>query len=262
MDLGVAGKTALITGASKGIGRGVADSLAAEGCHLRLAARSEEMLEQAASDLRDRHGVTVKIHACDITEPGTIEQLAEAGIPDILVNNAGAIPAGDIEAMTEERWRDAWELKVFGYINMTRRFYSAMKDRGHGVICNVTGLAADKFDYNYVTGTAGNASLNAFTKAVGGVSLEFGVRVFAVSPGPVQTERLIGLLKTRAAQDGGSEDNWQSYMSGMPMQRAATVPEVADTVAFLVSERCGYFSGQVVTVDGGQGSRGGSFSSK
>lgn len=262
MDLGVKGKTALITGASKGIGRGVADSLAAEGCNLRLAARSGDMLDQAAAEIRDAHGVSVTVHACDITAPGVIEELAAGGIPDILVNNAGAIPAGDIEAMTEERWRDAWELKVFGYINMTRRFFAAMKQRGHGVICNVTGLAADKTDFNYVAGTTGNAGLNAFTKAIGGVSLEYGVRVFAVSPGPVQTERLIGLLKTRAVQDGGTEDNWQSYMSGMPMQRAATVPEVADTVAFLVSDRATYFSGQVVTVDGGQGSRGGSFTNK
>jgi NAD(P)-dependent dehydrogenase (short-subunit alcohol dehydrogenase family) len=262
MDLGLKGKTALITGASKGIGRGVAESLAAEGCHIRLAARSGEMLEDAAAELRDRYGVTVGVHAVDITAEGVIDELAAAGIPDILVNNAGAIPAGDIFAMTEDRWRFAWELKVFGYINMTRRFAAAMKERGHGVICNVTGLAADKFDYNYVAGTTGNAGLNAFTKAIGGVSLEFGVRVFAVSPGPVQTERLIGLLKTRAVQDGGSEDNWQSYMSGMPMQRAATVPEVADTVVFLVSDRATYFSGQVVTVDGGQGSRGGSFTNK
>jgi hypothetical protein len=262
MDLGVKGKTALITGASKGIGRGVAESLAAEGCNLRLAARSGDMLEQAAAEIRDAYGVTVGVHACDVTAPGVIDELAAAGIPDILVNNAGAIPAGDIEAMVEERWRDAWELKVFGYINMTRKFFSAMKQRGHGVICNVTGLAADKTDFNYVAGTTGNAGLNAFTKAIGGVSLEFGVRVFAVSPGPVQTERLIGLLKTRAVQDGGKEDNWQSYMSGMPMQRAATVAEVADTVAFLVSDRATYFSGQVVTVDGGQGSRGGSFTNK
>ncbi len=262
MDLGLAGKTALITGASKGIGRGVADSLAAEGCALRLVARSAEMLESAADALRDAHGVPVSIHPCDITEDGAIDALADAGIPDILVNNAGAIPAGDVEAMVEDRWREAWELKVFGYINMTRRFFAAMRERGHGVICNVTGLAADKPDFNYVAGTTGNAGLNAFTRAIGGVSLEYGVRVFAVSPGPVQTERLIGLLKTRAKQDTGSEDGWQSYMGGMPMQRAATVPEVADTVAFLVSDRASYISGTVLTIDGGHGSRGGSFSNK
>ena len=262
MDLGLAGKTALITGASKGIGRGVAESLAAEGCNLRLVARSEDLLERAADELRDAHGITVRVHPCDITQSQTIDALAEDGAPDILVNNAGAIPAGDVTALEEAPWRDAWELKVFGYINMTRRFFAAMRTRGNGVICNVTGLAADKPDFNYVAGTTGNAGLNAFTRAIGGVSLEFGVRVFAVSPGPVQTERLIGLLKARAKQDTGSEETWQSYMGGMPMQRAATVPEVADTVAFLVSDRASYISGTVLTIDGGHGSRGGSFSNK
>ena len=262
MDLNLRGKTALITGASKGIGRGVAESLAAEGCAVRLVSRSADMLETAAAEIREAHGVPVSVHALDITSPGAIEELAGGDLPDILVNNAGAIPAGDIETVDEETWRNAWELKVFGYINLTRQVYAAMKQRGSGVICNVTGLAADKHDYNYVAGTAGNASLNAFTRAIGGVSLEFGVRVFAVSPGPVQTERLIGLLKSRAKQDGGSEESWQSYMAGMPMQRAAHVEEVADIVAFNVSERASYLSGTVITVDGGMGSRGGSFGQK
>ena len=261
MDLNLNGKTALITGASKGIGRGVADALAAEGCHVRLVARSADVLEQAVSDLTQDYGISATAHAADLSDSGAIQSLIDAGpLPDILVNNAGAIPAGDIEAIHEERWREAWDLKVFGYINMTRAFYEAMRKRGYGVICNVTGLAADKPDFGYVAGTTGNAGLNAFTRAMGGQSLEDGVRVFAVSPGPVQTERLVGLLKTRAKSDTGNEDNWQSFMGGMPMGRAATVPEVADAIAFLVSPRASYISGTVLTIDGGMGSRGGSFS--
>lgn len=261
MDLGLRGKTALITGASKGIGRGVAEALAAEGCHVRLVARTGEMLEKAVAEIIRDHGVTATAHVADISDSASIDGLLEAGtVPDILVNNAGAIPGGDIEVIDEETWRISWDLKVFGYINMTRSYYAAMRGRGHGVICNITGLAADKPDFGYVAGTTGNAGLNAFTRALGGHGLEDGVRVFAVSPGPVQTERLVGLLKARAKAETGGEDGWQSLMGGMPMGRAATVPEVADVVAFLVSPRAGYVSGTVVTVDGGMGSRGGSFS--
>jgi len=261
MDLGLRGRTALITGGSKGIGFGVAKSLAAEGCDLRLASRSAETLAEAADAIAKAHQVRVETHAVDISRSESVEELVAAGpLPDILVNNAGAIPGGDLQAVDEATWRQAWDLKVFGYINMTRRFYGLMKQRGHGVICNVTGLAADKTDFNYIAGTTGNAGLNAFTRALGGQSVEDGVRVFAVSPGPVQTERLIGLLKTRCRQETGSDEGWRDYMSAMPMARAAKVEEVADVVAFLVYGRASYVSGTVLTVDGGFGSRGGSFS--
>jgi NAD(P)-dependent dehydrogenase (short-subunit alcohol dehydrogenase family) len=259
MDLGLKGKTALITGASKGIGRGVAEALAAEGCHVRLVSRSLDLLETAVAEITRDHGVKATAHAADLSDSGAIDGLLAGDLPDILVNNAGAIPGGDIETITEEIWRKAWELKVFGYINMSRAFYAAMRKRGHGVICNVTGLAADKPDFGYVAGTTGNAGLNAMTRALGGHGLEDGVRVFGVSPGPTQTERLIGLLKTRAKAEG-NEDNWQSLMGGMPMGRAATVPEVADVIAFLCSPKASYVSGTILTVDGGMGSRGGSFS--
>lgn len=259
MDLGLKGKTALITGASKGIGRGVAEALAAEGCHVRLVSRSRDLLETTVAEITRDHGVKATAHAADLSDSGAIDGLLAGDLPDILVNNAGAIPGGDIETITEEIWRKAWELKVFGYINMSRAFYAAMRKRGHGVICNVTGLAADKPDFGYVAGTTGNAGLNAMTRALGGHGLEDGVRVFGVSPGPTQTERLIGLLKTRAKAEG-NEDNWQSLMGGMPMGRAATVPEVADVIAFLCSPKASYVSGTILTVDGGMGSRGGSFS--
>jgi len=261
MELGLAGKTAVITGASKGIGFGVAESLAHEGVKLHLVSRDAGMLENAAQQLRKAHGADVTIHPTDLSARGSAEALmAETGTPDILVNNAGAIPGGTVEAIDEEKWRAAWDLKVFGYINLSRQAFSAMKARGSGVIANITGLAADKPDFAYIAGTAGNASLNAFTRALGSYSLEHGIRVFAVSPGPVETERLVGLMKTRAKAESGSEDNWQSLLGGMPMGRAAKVAEVADVVAFLVSERASYVSGTVLTIDGGHGSRGGSFS--
>lgn len=261
MDLGLKGRSAVVTGASKGIGLGVAQVLAAEGCaRVHIVSRTREALEAAAKGLRDRHGTEIKVHALDLSKRGSAAALlAATGTPDILVNNAGAIPAGDIERIDEDTWREAWELKVFGYINLSRAYYAAMSKAGRGVILNVTGLAAERHDYGYIAGTTGNAGLNAFTRALGSYSLERGVRVLAVCPGLTETERLVTLLKTGARQRTGSEDGWRDAYKGAPMQRAAMVEEVANVVAFLASDRASYMSGTVVTVDGGHGARNGNF---
>lgn len=260
MDLALSGKTALVTGGSKGIGKGVARALFCEGCTVHLVSRSMENLEAAAADIGGDDRSRLHLHAKDLSESRSVGELHEAiGTPDILVNNAGAIPAGDLQSIDETRWREAWDLKVFGYINMTRAFLAAMEQRGSGVIINVTGLAADRTDAGYVAGTTGNAGLNAFTRAVGGRSLSRGVRVLAVSPGPVSTERLVGLMRARAEVELGDADRWQSYLSGLPAGRAASVEEVADVVVFMASERAGFVSGTVVTVDGGHGANQGSF---
>ena len=260
MELGLHGKTALVTGASKGIGKGVARGLLAEGCTVHMVSRSLENLEAAADEIAGDDRARVHLHAKDLSKSASVPELREAvGAPDILVNNAGAIPGGDLQRIDESTWREAWDLKVFGYINMSRAFLAAMEERGSGVIINVTGLAADRTDFNYVAGTTGNAGLNAFTRAVGGRTLSRGVRVLAVSPGPVATERLVGLMRSRAEAELGDAERWQSYLSGLPAQRAATVEEVADVVVFLASERAGFVSGTVITVDGGHGANQGSF---
>ena len=259
MDLGLSGKHAVITGASKGIGYGVARSLAAEGCGVTLVSRSPAALEDAADKIRGAYEVPVYWNAADLSTSEGVASVAGLGVPDILVNNAGAIPGGDLLQVEEPRWREAWELKLFGYINLCRALYEGMKERGHGVIVNVTGTASDRYDYNYIAGTTANAGLNAFTRALGGVSIEYGVRVVGVSPGPIQTERLVGLLKTRAEQDGKPEDQWQSYMGGFPTGRAGLVPEVADMVTVLASDRASWVSGTILNVDGGQLSNTGGF---
>ena len=260
MELGLRGRTAVVTGASKGIGLAVAEALAAEGCNLHLVARSREALQRNAQAIRHDHGVDVQFHAFDLSRSESIAPLqAATGTPDILVNNAGAIPGGDLLQIDEARWRSAWDLKVFGYINMSRAYYAAMQARGSGVIVNVTGLAADRLDYRYIAGSAGNSALNAFTRTLGSYSLEHGVRVLAVSPGAVETERLVTLMRTRAADQLGDPERWRELLEGLPMGRAATVEEVANVVAFVASNRASYLSGTVITVDGGHNARGGSF---
>src|SRR5438270_8752599 len=144
MDLGLKGKSVLITGGSKGIGLACAMSFAAEGCELHLAARNRELLEAERRTIREAHGVDVSLHAVDLRERAALHDLANAcADSDILVNNAGDIPGGTIESLAENQWRHAWELKVFGYINLTRALFGRMKARKRGVIVNVIGMAAE-----------------------------------------------------------------------------------------------------------------------
>jgi NAD(P)-dependent dehydrogenase (short-subunit alcohol dehydrogenase family) len=260
MELRLKGRTAVVTGASKGIGFAVARTLAAEGCELHLVSRTRSALDEAAARIRADHPVSVSVHALDLARSESVSILLSAtGTPDILINNAGAIPGGDLQAVDEARWRAAWDLKVFGYINLSRAYYAAMKQRGHGVIINVTGLAADRLDAGYIAGSTGNAGLNAFTRTLGSYSLEDGIRVLAVSPGAVETERLVTLMRTRAADRLGDAERWREFVEGLPCGRPASVEEVADVVVFAASDRASYLSGIVITVDGGHNARGGSF---
>ncbi len=258
MDLNLRNKTVLITGGSKGIGLACAKEFAAEGCNLHLVSRTKEDLENAKKEIEAEHGVRITIHVFDLSDSKNVDQLVK-NCPkiDILVNNAGAIPAGDIRAVEEDRWRAAWDLKVFGYINMTRRYYPLMKDAGGGVIMNIIGLAGVRVDRNYIAGSAGNASIIGFTHAMGAHALDEGMRVLGVCPGAVQTERITTMLKTRAKDEKGDENRWQDYFSGMPLNRPALVEEVADVVVFLCSERASWLTGTTINLDGGVANRGG-----
>lgn len=252
MDLHLEGKRALITGASQGIGLAVARQLAEEGCHVHLAARSRDKLEAAVADIRERHGVDAWSHPCDLTQPGSVQALASAcGEVDILVNNAGAVPGGRLTDLDEERWRAGWELKVFGYINMSRAFYRLMAARGSGVIIHVIGVGGEKPDFNYIAGAASNAGLMAFSRALGSKSAEDGVRVVAVNPGWISTERMVSILSAKAERELGDPGRWSEYVRDLPFGRAGTPEEVANVVAFVASERASYVSGTVVTVDAG-----------
>jgi NAD(P)-dependent dehydrogenase (short-subunit alcohol dehydrogenase family) len=252
MDLHLRGKRVLITGASKGIGAAAAEAFAEEGCHLRLAARSGDRLQALAERLRSAHQIDASAHVVDLRDAEHVARLArEASDIDILVNNAGDIPGGSIDKIDEPAWRHAWELKVFGYINLTRKVYDQMKSRGHGVIVNDIGAAGEKFDANYICGSTGNAALMAFTRALGGRSLVDNIRVVGINPGPVGTDRHVTLLKTRAKHQFGDENRYTDYQKALPLGRPAHAREIGDLMAFLASDRSGYTSGVIYTVDGG-----------
>ncbi len=256
MDLGLRGKRALVTGASQGIGRACAESLAREGCNLELVARNREGLETAREQL-NRHGVEITVHALDLTRQGAARDLASAcpGI-DILVNNAGNTPRGTLLEVDEDAWRKGWELKIFGYINLTREYYRAMVERRSGAIVNVIGIGAEKLEYGYTAGSTGNAALAALTRAIGSVSLEYGVRVLGVNPGWVETEKSKRSLRARAARELGDAERWPELTQDWPRGFLIRPHEIGDVVAFAASERASALSGVVVSVDAGFSARG------
>jgi hypothetical protein len=241
MDLGLTGKLALVTGASKGIGATTAGVLAREGCDVILVARSAGALAGVARRIGSETGRGATPITADLSKSDEIERLAKScGSPDILVNNAGAIPGGRLTDIDDATWRAAWDLKVFGYINLTRALLPAMQARRSGTIVNVIGAAAQIRDPSYICGVAGNAALTAFTMSLGSDSHEYGVRVVGVSPGAVATERLQRLEADGVVSSGDR-----------PFGRAASTDEIASAIAFLASPASGYTSGTVLTVDGG-----------
>ena len=183
MELGLRGKKVLVTGGSKGIGRACAEALAEEGCDIVLVARTAADLEAARAAIAAKHNVAVRVFALDLADSRNVDRLAvECPDTEILINNAGAIPGGTIDDVDEARWRAAWDLKVFGYINMTRRFYGLMRERKRGVIISIVGAAGENPDSGYIAGSSGNASLMAFTRAMGGAAPRDGLRVVGVNP--------------------------------------------------------------------------------
>ena len=248
MDLGLKGKHAIVTGASKGIGLACAKALVAEGCTVTLVSRDAGRLAEAQKQV----GSQAQVFAADLSKPQDRAKLAAAvPSPDILVNNAGAIPGGNILGLTMETWQDAWSLKVFGYIHLTQLYLPAMMQRRSGCIVNIIGLAGVSPRWDYVCGAAGNAALIAFTKAIGGKTPESGVRVVGINPASTRTDRIIELSKARARQRDGDDSRWEEFLSGLPFGRPAEPEEIGALTAMLASDRIAYVSGAVIDVDGG-----------
>ncbi|HWI37441.1 MAG TPA: short-chain dehydrogenase/reductase [Burkholderiales bacterium] len=238
MDLGLKGKSVLVTGGSKGIGLACARAFAAEGCRLHLASRSADKLAQAARELGG-----AKTHAVDLRDAAQLKKLAaDCADVDILVNNAGDIPGGTLEALDDAKWRHAWELKVFGFINLTRELYPHLKQR-KGVIVNVIGMAAEHGTFEYICGATANAGLANFTKALGRGYAQHGVRVVGVHPPSTRTDRIINLMKTQAKAKFGDENRFEELMGNV-----IEPEQVGDTVCFLASARAGQLSGVVLNL--------------
>ena len=252
MDLDLKGRTVLITGASKGIGYVIAESMAAEGCNLHLAARDEVAMQKLATQLSRDHAVTVTVHRCDLGRTADVHALGEACADvDILVNNAGDIPPGTLEEIDGETWRKAWDVKVYGYVDLTRIIYPHMCARKSGVIINIVGSAARMPNHRYIAGCMANIALNMFTQCLGGESMRHNVRVVAINPGPTVPGRHLPHVMARAKRLLGDENRWPELHANFPSGRAGKASEIAEAVIFLASGRAGFISGATIDIDGG-----------
>jgi NAD(P)-dependent dehydrogenase (short-subunit alcohol dehydrogenase family) len=250
MNLHLSGKTVMITGGSKGIGAACARSYAAEGSHLILVSRNADQLHATAQAITAQHAVQVRTLALDLRKPEDFAQAAQAAREvDILVNNAGDIPAGSVVKLDEATWRHAWELKVFGYINLCREAFSAMSEaRRGGVIVNVIGLAAERATFDYICGSSANAALTMFTKGLGSDSHKHGVRVVGVHPPSTRTDRIEKVLRTAAEQRYGDATQTERLISEGIFTRPIDAEQVGDMVVYLSSPRANQISGVVMAL--------------
>lgn len=256
METGLAGRRALVTGASMGIGYAAAQELLNEGVHVALIARNKARLEANAGQLANPHGAKIATIAADMSDAGEIARafaqtvFAIGGI-DILVNNAGATPSGGLE-LDDSIWLSSINLKLMGYIRTARLAMPAMRERGWGRIVNVIGLGAYQSSPQYLAGGAINAALLALTKTLAKTGAIDGVTVNGVNPGPTETPRWEELVAQRArAQNRSLEEERALSLAKSPSGRAGKPEEVAALIAFLVSERAAHINGALVGIDGG-----------
>lgn len=253
MDLQLKGKKVLVTGGSKGIGLSIAAAFAGEGALPIITSRDAENLAKGKALIESRYQVNCQTIQADLGAPKSAEALFDQlGNVDILINNAGAIPGGTLADINEEKWRNAWELKLFGYINLTRVYLAAMEKQGHGIIGNIIGMAGAAPRAEYVCGVTANAALMAFTQAVGATSHKHGVRVYGINPSPTRSDRMEVMMKNNAKNKLGDESRWTELTQKLPFGRMTEPDEIANLTVFCASPLCGYLSGSVINVDGGQ----------
>ncbi len=252
MDLQLADKVAIVTGASKGIGRAIAQELAAEGMKLVLAARSAALLEELAAGLK---GEAV-VQAIDLRAPDAAGNLLAAtlgrfGRLDLLVNNAGATKRGDFLTLGDDDWADGFALKFFGAMRLCRAAWPALKANS-GSIINIIGVGGRTGSAEFAIGGSVNAAAMNLTKVLADRGVAEGIRVNAINPGTIATERLKVRITSFAREQGIDEAEAARRMPrAMGVARFGEPMEIAKAVAFLASPAAAYISGAILDVDGG-----------
>lgn len=256
MDLGLRGKVALIGGSSRGLGRAIAEELAAERASLVLCARGEEALQEARAAI-ERAGVPVAALVADLAEPRDVERVVRTGIDrfgriDVLVTNAGGPPAGPFEQHSAEAWQRAVRLNLESVLNLTRAVLPGMKERRWGRILNVTSIAVKQPVDGLILSNSIRAAVTGFARTLANEVAPFGITVNNVLPGYTRTERLDELAGSISEARGiSSEEARAAWEREIPMGRLGEPREFAALVAFLASERASYITGTSVQVDGG-----------
>ena len=258
MDLQLAGKTALVTGASKGIGREVARSLAREGVDVAITARGADLLRQTADDIQAETGRRVVALQGDANLVADVEANVDGALDalggiDILVTCAGSSPGGLLEELTEAQWLESLNLKFLGYVRTVRAVIPHMVKAGHGSIVLVVGNDGLKPSFWEMTAGAANAADLNFASSIADQYGPKGIRVNTVNPGPVDTDRWDGLEKAFARDMGVSQDEArQRAEASIPLGKITQPEEVAALVAFLASDVARSIHGSHISIDGAQ----------
>ena len=257
MDLGLHGKVALVAAASKGLGRAVAEELAAEGAVLVLCARGDEALQETCAALAKAHGGPVLGIAANVADPADVARVVQAALArfgriDILVTNAGGPPAGTFDALSADHWDAATRLLLTSVVELTRAVLPGMKERGWGRILNITSISVKQPVANLMLSNSLRAAVTGMARTLATEVAAFGVTVNNILPGYTRTERVVGLAQATATSEGiSAEAATARWEAEIPMRRLGEPREFAALAAFLCSERASYITGTSVPVDGG-----------
>jgi|SRR5688572_23431210 len=252
MDFLLSDKVPIVTGASRGIGKAIAETLSSEGMKVVLVARSRDQLESTAGTLPNES----LVQSIDLREPDSANRVIASSIErfgklNLLVNNAGATKRGDFLRLTDEEWADGFSLKFYGAMRMSRAAWPHLQST-KGTIINIIGIGGQTGSAEFTIGGAVNAALMNFTKALADRGVKDGVRVNAINPGSITTERLQTRLKTYATENNIDLDEAVKRMPReMKIARFGDPAEIARVVAFLASSQAAYIQGVILDVDGG-----------
>jgi 3-oxoacyl-[acyl-carrier protein] reductase len=256
MELGLKGKIALVTGSSRGIGRGTALALAAEGCDVMLTGRDEKALDEVAAAIHGK-GRRAAVTVLDLRDKDAPEKLiaavwCEFGGLDILFNNAGTTKRGDFFALTEADWEEGYALKFFAHVRLARAAWPMLKER-RGSLVAMGGTSGRKPHADFTIGSSVNAAVAAFTKCLADRGKADGVQVNCIHPSLVETERQWRRIRAETARTGKSEQKVRDELARETgIIRFGTVEDVADLVTFIVSSRATWLHGATIDLDGGE----------
>ena len=257
MDLGIRGKVALVTAASRGLGRAIAEELGAEGASLVMCARGKEALDEAVESVRSSSGVQVLGIAADVSRPEDVKRVTRSAIEsfgrvDILVTNAGGPPSGLFESLGPEKWDDAVRLTLLSTINLCREIIPGMRQRKWGRVINVTSITVKQPVEGLMLSNSLRAGVTGFARTLANEVARDGITVNNILPGYTRTHRVEELAKATAQREGISiEEVMNRQKAAIPMGRLAEPREFAALAAFLASERASYITGTSIQVDGG-----------
>jgi 3-oxoacyl-[acyl-carrier protein] reductase len=257
MDLGLKDKVALVAAGSRGLGRAVAEELAAEGASLVLCAREAQTLSETAAAIAETHNAHVLAVPADVTVPDDIKRVVDSGLErfgriDILVTNAGGPPAGRFDQLTREQWERAIRLTLLSAVELARHVLPGMRERRWGRILNITSIAVKQPVENLLLSNSLRAGLTGFARTLANEVAAEGVTVNNILPGYTRTERLEELAQMMAEKQGISAAQFRGkWEKEIPMRRLGEPREFAALAAFLVSERASYITGTSIQVDGG-----------